>query len=402
MTDKTEDRTNVFNVCVPDDLWPDINEGVAKVVLSGIGANTLPPDIFLIALIKNGIITDDDISNTRVNIPFSKRKRLVYGNLKYKHKQTFEFQYQGNTITFILFDPNDSRAELTLLHMPINTTPEVISYIFNAINPNWKTSEIRLEPGVEQRHDRWQLMLECSDRNEIPHYIGLPKRGAEKEDLKIKVFVTGRVSPCVHCQGDHRSNKCTNPPPRPEPRRAADSQTRDTAGVQHQSFELDEIKSTQPEKFKQFIETICDNQKLPACEILKKMLFNHDSPIDIVENCEIDNDELKAKGEPIMFSRSKEPPLFTNYPVLDNQSKVSEEETSPHEQVQKQAASMIFLQLFKCYNMNDKDWSKMKDFVFGKSSFERTAVWLCQIAEFLETGNKQKSGEMPVIENATY
>ena len=52
--------------------------------------------------------------------------------------------------------------------------------------------------------------------------------------------------------------------------------------------------------------------------------------------------------------------------------------------------------------MNDKDWGKMRDFVYGKSSYDRTAVWLCQIAEFLETGNKQKSGEIPVIENATY
>ena len=141
MADKTQERANVFNVIVPDDLWPDINEGVAKVVLSGIGASTLPPDIFLNALRKNKIISDNDIKTTRVIIPFSKRKRLVYGNLKYQHKQTFEFQYQGYTISFILFDQNDSRAELTLLHLPINTTPEVIKYIFNAINRNWKTSE---------------------------------------------------------------------------------------------------------------------------------------------------------------------------------------------------------------------------------------------------------------------
>ena len=318
MDDKTQKQADVFNVDVPDDLWPDISEGVAKVVLSGIGASTLPPDIFLNALRKNKIISDNDIKTARVIIPFSKRKRLVYGNLKYQHKQTFEFQYQGYTISFTLFDPNDSRAELTLLHLPINTTPEVIEYIFNAINPNWKTSEIRLEPGVEMRHDRWQLMLECRDKNEIPHCIGLPKRGAEKEDLKIKVFVTGRVSPCVHCQGDHRSNQCpTPPPPRPEPRRAADSQTRDTAGVPSQSFDMNEINSTQPEKFQKLIETISDNKKLTACEILKNMLFKNDSPLEIIEKCEIDNDELK--GEPIMLSRSKEPPLFTSYPTLDLQ-----------------------------------------------------------------------------------
>ena len=102
-----------------------------------------------------------------------------------------------------------------------------------------------------------------------------------------------------------------------------------------------------------------------------------------------------------MLSRSKEPPLFTSYPTLDLRKNVSEEERNSQEKVQKQAASMIFLQLFKCYNMNDKDWDKMRDFIYGKSSYDRTAVWLCQIAEFLETGNKQKSGEMPVIENTT-
>ena len=52
MDDKTQKQADVFNVDVPDDLWPDISEGVAKVVLSGIGASTLPPDIFLNALRK--------------------------------------------------------------------------------------------------------------------------------------------------------------------------------------------------------------------------------------------------------------------------------------------------------------------------------------------------------------
>ena len=92
----------------------------------------------------------------------------------------------------MLYDPNDSRAEITLLHMPINTTKEAIAYIFNAINPEWKASDIRLEPGVEQRHDRWQSMLQCADINDIPHHFILPKRGPERENLKIKVFVSGK------------------------------------------------------------------------------------------------------------------------------------------------------------------------------------------------------------------
>ena len=71
-------------------------------------------------------------------------------------------------------------------------------------------------------------MLQCADFKEIPHHFILPKRGPEQENLKIKVFVTGRVSPCVHCQGDHRSSQCPSPlSPRHEPRPAADSQSRD-------------------------------------------------------------------------------------------------------------------------------------------------------------------------------
>ena len=44
----------------------------------------------------------------------------------------------------------------------------------------------------------------------------------------------------------------------------------------------------------------------------------------------------------------------------------------------------------------------MRDFIFGKSLYDRTAIWLCQKAEFLETGNKQISDEITVIENATH
>ena len=219
MNDKTKENTPC-DIDVPDALWPEITDGVVKVVLTGVGASALPPDIFLKALKDNNIINECDIKTTKVNIPFSKRKRMVYGCLKYKHKQTFNLDYKGNSITFLLLDPNDTRLELTLLHMPINTTQEIITYIFNAINPKWIPSDIRLEPGIEQRHDRWQLMLQCNDGAEIPHQFTLPRRGPEKENLTIKVFVTGRLSPCAHCHGDHRSKQCPNPPPppRPEPR----------------------------------------------------------------------------------------------------------------------------------------------------------------------------------------
>ena len=218
--------------------------------MTGKGASSLPPDVFRKALSDNGIIEHNDVDSIRVNIPFSKRKRVVYGNLKFKHKQTFDIEYEGNTISFVLYDPNDSRAEITLLHMPINTTQEIITYIFNAINPKWIPSDIRLEPGIEQRHDRWQLMLQCNDVGEIPHQFTLPRRGPEKENLTIKVFVTGRLSPCAHCHGDHRSKQCPNPPPppRPEPRHQTAVSQPCGAGVPpvQSLFNQDQLTSSQP------------------------------------------------------------------------------------------------------------------------------------------------------------
>ena len=159
MPDKTAENTPC-DIDVPDDLWPEITDRVVKVVLTGVGASALPPDIFLSALKNNSIINECDMDTTRVSIPFSKRKRMVYGCLKFKHKQTFDLNYKGNVITFLLLDPYDTRCELTLLHMPINTTKEIITYIFNVLNPKRIPSDIRLEPGKEQRHDRWQLMLQ--------------------------------------------------------------------------------------------------------------------------------------------------------------------------------------------------------------------------------------------------
>ena len=91
MTDKAEEST-ACKIDVPDDLWPEITDGVAKVVLTGVGASALPPDIFLKALKDNGII--NDIKATKVNILFSKRKRVVNRCLQFKHKQSFSIQYK--------------------------------------------------------------------------------------------------------------------------------------------------------------------------------------------------------------------------------------------------------------------------------------------------------------------
>ena len=402
MTDKTEEST-ACKIDVPDDLWPEITDGVAKVVLTGVGASALPPDIFLKALKDNGII--NDIKATKVNIPFSKRKRVVYGCLKFKHKQSFSIQYKQNEISFLILDPNDTRVEMTLLHMLINTTKEIITYIFNAINPKWIPSDIRLEPGIEQRHDRWQLMLQCNDVKDIPHHFILPKRGPEKENLTIKLFVTGRVSPCAHCQGDHRSSQCQNPPPphRPEPRnQAAVSQPCD-AGVpllMPSLFDQEKLISSQPENFKNIIKTAGGNEKLPTCEILKNILMNSGPASTIVEECDLEYSALR--GEPILISRSKEPPLFTRFPHEEIDSMQTEQEKEIQQDIdEKVAAMVIFLHLFKSCNLHDTDYKKLRHFVFGKSSYDRSVIWLCQLANFLETGKLPVMGEIPADETET-
>ena len=188
--------------------------------------------------------------------------------------------------------------------MPIDTTKQAIQQIFRTLNPEWSASDIRQEPGKEKRDDRWILMLECKDKNDIPHRFILPNKSPEGKDLTIKVFVTGRVTPCFHCGGEHRSSQCpSSPPSRAEPRRAADSQPRESAGVPHQIFDYDTVTSNQPEKFRELIDKISDNKMLPACEILKEMLLNSDSPSVIAENCDIDYDSLE--DSPIMTKKNQ-------------------------------------------------------------------------------------------------
>ena len=41
-------------------------------------------------------------------------------------------------------------------------------------------------------HDRWQLLIECSDIDDIPQLFILPNMGPDGEHLMIKVFVEGR------------------------------------------------------------------------------------------------------------------------------------------------------------------------------------------------------------------
>ena len=86
MTDKTKENTP-SDIDVPDDLWPEITDGVAKVVLTGVGASALPPDIFLKALKDNGII--NDIKTTKVNIPKEKESYTDASNTNTSYHLVF-------------------------------------------------------------------------------------------------------------------------------------------------------------------------------------------------------------------------------------------------------------------------------------------------------------------------
>ena len=135
---------------------------------------------------------------------------------------------------------------------------------------------------------------------------------------------------------------------RPETRHqvTTDSEPRDTGvSLVKPLFEKDQLISPQPEKFQTIIDA-CDNDNLPSCKILKNVLMNSGSASTIVEECELEYDALK--NEPIMISRSKEPPQFTRFPYQYFDSMVTEENNAIQEDSkEKEAAMVIFLHLFK-------------------------------------------------------
>ena len=126
--------------------------------------------------------------------------------------------------------------------------------------------------------------------------------------------------------------------------------------------------------------------------------MNSGTASTIVEEYELEYDALK--NEPIMISRSKEPPQFTRFPYQDLDSMETEENNeSQEDSKEKEAAMVIFLHLFKFCNLHDNDFKKIKHFVYGSSSYDRSVIWLCQLADFLETGRLPTMGEIPAYES---
>ena len=67
------------HIDISDDFWSEKTYGrVAKVILKGVGAYSLPPDAFLNALQEHGIIKKENVNQVQVMIHASKRKRFVY------------------------------------------------------------------------------------------------------------------------------------------------------------------------------------------------------------------------------------------------------------------------------------------------------------------------------------
>ena len=82
-----------------------------------------------------------------------------------------------------------------MLPMPVQTTTEAVAFILKSINNKIDASDIRLAPGSQMRHDRWQAMVSQESVHFLPAHFVLKGLGPENEDLNVKLFVEGRKSP---------------------------------------------------------------------------------------------------------------------------------------------------------------------------------------------------------------
>ena len=183
-------------VSVPTTLWKTNRQRSLKVILRGVGASFLPQDIFINSLYKEGVLKNSSIDSVNIIITENNRKRYVYGDVSFEHRQEFSIPYKENKISFLLIDPSDNRKQVTLLHMPIETTPEAIAHIFKTFHSDIKISNVTQASGSQIRHDRWQLLAECYDFNmiHVPDVFILPNMSPEGHDIYAKIFVEGRPS----------------------------------------------------------------------------------------------------------------------------------------------------------------------------------------------------------------
>ena len=65
---------------------------------------------------------------------------------------------------------------------------------------------------IKKRSDRWELMLDCKERDEIPHGFTLPKMSPEKQDVNVKIFVRGRQAEIDKTSDNVNKEKCSVTP----------------------------------------------------------------------------------------------------------------------------------------------------------------------------------------------
>ena len=326
---------NSTEITVPSNLWSasDDRVRVLKVILRGTNANKVPYEVFVNALKDNGIFVNDDITDIHVNISETPRKRTVYGKLRFKHRQTFNIVYLDSDVSFLLIDPLDSRLEVTLLHMPYQTTPAAIRHIFKELNKDWQISDIKHSPGDQMRNDRWQCLIECGNKDLIPHSFILPKMGVEGEDLKIKIRLRGRNPPCYICdETSHTPDQCPDkrpPPAAAEPRAASATPPPPAAASQHthvadtptpdkklnsqqnKTIKLSEVLLKSPERIKKGILQCSDDGYNPTHV---QIVLNELSVTTTMKQLTIDQCLIPAKDEKCV-------PHFTlNSPMCIKQS----------------------------------------------------------------------------------
>ena len=85
---------------------------------------------------------DDCYDNFRITMPEGNRKRYVFGDVHFTHRQSYSIVFQNEEINFLLINPKDSRLQITMLPMPVQTTTEAVAFILKSINNKIDASDI--------------------------------------------------------------------------------------------------------------------------------------------------------------------------------------------------------------------------------------------------------------------
>ena len=202
---------------VSDEKWSlNVFRKCVKIVISGHGssATDLPNHVLKRCLLDNKVIRDSVNDPIDIVILENKRKRFVYAfSLYFSHRMRIDLDYEGHKLSLLMIDPTITHSEVTLIHMPIETNESVIRHIFGSMNSDWEVYDVKRQPGTQMRADRWELLLDCKQReDEIPEGFILPKRSPDKQDVIVKIFVTGRPPKQRHKVMEN-ANSSADPPP---------------------------------------------------------------------------------------------------------------------------------------------------------------------------------------------